>query len=384
MSKAELFKRIVVATVVMALWAGAVYLWYWRSFYVFHTDPCRLPAKLTVPTDVEVFDFEPERDCRKTMFKDSTLCDDYARTLFRAACATSSLTTVVCDITALDQLNLKNPELLHRYLAANPAWMFMENESGSSAIRRYRWTDGYWYNPSSGLCGDFDPPDLKACLKHFESYTVVLLEGAQWDEDDIDCRSGERVNIETNAWEEDEREIDIVCKGDTLALNVIEYGPCCTCRLMQAAFDFTENEFRRLAIAGDWVGAKDLLPAGSIKRGPPELRIFRDLVGRYRLETWVNPGEKGKIRLKGFEVTKEIPLTVRGRGTFRAEHIGWSEDPEEKFYASFAFGFYEYSETNDFAVRFEVWFVPANGGPERKLVERVFRVKGKERQNDGC
>ena len=23
-----------------------------------------------------------------------------------------------------------------------------------------------------------------------------------------------------------------------------------------------------------------------------------------------------------------------------------------------------------------VWFIPANGGPERKLVERVFRVKG--------
>ena len=27
----------------------------------------------------------------------------------------------------------------------------------------------------------------------------------------------------------------------------------------------------------------------------------------------------------------------------------------------------------------EIWFAPANGGPERKLVEKVFRVKGKER-----
>lgn len=379
MSKAELFKRIVVASVVAALWSGAVYFWYWRSFYVFHTDPCRLPTNLTVPTDMVVSDPEPERDCGKAMFEDSSLCDDYARTLFRAACATSSLTTVVCDITALDQLNLKNPELLHRYFAANPAWMLMEDESGCIAVRRYRWTDGYWHNPSSGLCGDFDPPDLKESLKHFESYTAVLLEDAQWDVDGIDCRSGERVNIETNAWEDDEREIDLVCKGETLSLNVMEYGPCCTCRLMQAAFDFTENEFYRLAIAGDWARAKDLLPAGSIKRGPPELRIFRDLAGRYRLETWVNPGEKGKIRLKGFEVTKEIPLTIRGNRTFQAEYIGWSEDSEEKFYANFRFGFHEYSETNDFAVRFEIWFAPANGGPERKLVERVFRVKGKER-----
>lgn len=373
MRKTELSKRIGMVSVIAALWAGAVHFWYWRSFYVFQTDPCCLPTNLTVPADIEVSDPEPERDCGKAMFEDSPLCDDYARTLFKAACATSSLATVVCDITTLDQLNLKNPELLHRYFAANPAWALLECEDGRHAIRRYRWKDGCWYNPS-GLCGDFDPPDIKKNLRHFESYTAVLLENREWD--DVDCRSGERVNIETNAWEDDEREIDLVCKGESLSLNVMEYGPCCTCRLMQAAFDFTENEFRRLAVAGDWAQAKGLLPAGSIKRGPPELRIFRDLAGRYRLETWVNPGEKGKIRLKGFEVTKDMPLTIRGNGTFRAEYTGWSEDPEEKFYANFRFNFHEYSETNDFAARFEVWFTPASGGPERKLVERVFRVKG--------
>jgi hypothetical protein len=29
-----------------------------------------------------------------------------------------------------------------------------------------------------------------------------------------------------------------------------------------------------------------------------------------------------------------------------------------------------------YPARFELWFVPSGGGPERKLVEKVFRICG--------
>ena len=369
MKRGKLLWRIVDVLVFASLWAWGGYFWYRRSFFVFYTDPNRLPSDLKIPAAVEVSDPEPERECR-TMYKDVPVCDDYARTLFRAACVTSSPTTVVCDISAMDQLYKKNPELFFRYLATSPAWKLREYcDDKRCATRRYRWTDSCWHDQSDGL---FVSDHEEA--SPLEIDTMIYLDGEEIY--GRRCLSGGRVDFAAKPTDDETREIMVICQGTNLSMMVSEVGPRGSSRLMQSTFDFIQREFSALVAAGNWGRAKRLLPEGSVRKGAAELKVFADLVGNLSFEAWVNPGEKGKVYLKAFEETKNISLTLNGVGGAPIEYVGWSDDPEEKFYASDDFSFDEYSEENDFAVRLEIWFIPASGGPERKLVERVFKVKG--------
>ena len=371
MSRRDFLRRIANVIFVVVLWWGACYFWYWRSYYAFYTFSSRLPTNLAIPAGIEVVDPEPERDCRG-MYKDSLVCDEYARTMFQAASITTSPTTVACNISALDYLYKENPELILRYMATSPAWGLQEcRDVGRCATRRYRWIDGCWHGQFD--CSFIPPRDEDGILK---THIIVYFDG-----EDIygqRCMSGERVEFMAKQTDDNDREITVVCQGTNLSMVVTEYGPRGPSRLMQPTFNFLQQEFENLAAAGNWERAKDLLPEGSMRRSAAELKVFTDLVGNLSYEAWVNPGEKGKVYLKAFEVTKNISLTLKGVGGAPIEYVGWSDDPEEKFYASDDFGFHEYSEENDFAVRLEMWFIPANGGLERKLIERVFRVKGKE------
>ena len=370
MNRSKLLWRIANVLVFAALWAWGGYFWYRRSLFVFYTDPNRLPTDLKMPATVEAHDPEPERDCR-AMYKDVPECDDYARAVYHAACVTSSSTTVVCDISAMDRLYKENPELLLRYLATTPAWRLREYcDAKRCATQRYRWTDGCWHDQHE--CSFASDPEEESPL---EIDTMVHLDGEEIY--GRRCLSGERVDFAAKPTDDETREIMVICQGTNLSMVVSEIGPRGPSRLMQPAFDFIQHEFSSLAAARNWERAKCLLPEGSVRKGTTELKVFTDLVGNLSFEAWVNPGEKGKVYLKAFEMTKNISLTLNGVGGAPIEYVGWSDDPEEKFYASDDFSFDEYSEENDFAVRLEVWFIPANGGSERKLVERVFKVKGK-------
>jgi len=351
------------------LWAWGGYFWYRRSHFAFYVDPNLLPTNLKMPTGVGVSKPEPARDCR-VICEDVSACDDYVQTMFRAATVTSSPTTVICDISEMDRLFGTNPELFLRYLATSPAWALREYNDGKRRIsQRCRWADGCWHD-------QLDCRYLTGCEtgSPLEVDTLTNLDG-----EDIygrRCLSGERVDFPVRPTDEETREIVVVCQGTNLSMMVSEFGPRGHSRLMQPTFDFIQREFHDLAAAGDWKHAIRLLPSGAVRRGAPEMTVFRDIIRHLSFEAWVNPGEKGKVYLKAFEVTRGIALTLDGVGGAPVEYVGWSADPDEKFYVSDDFSFREYSEENDFAARIEVWFRPANGGPDRKLVERVFKIDG--------
>ena len=90
----------------------------------------------------------------------------------------------------------------------------------------------------------------------------------------------------------------------------------------------------------------------------------------------VNPGEPGEVYLKAYEVTKGTRLSEGRLGERTRGYVGWSDDPEEKFSVGSEFTIYEGDWEKYYAARIELWFVPANGGKERKLTERVFKVEG--------
>ncbi len=112
-----------------------------------------------------------------------------------------------------------------------------------------------------------------------------------------------------------------------------------------------------------------------------ERRTGDGKVTGYTYNAWVNSCEQGEAYLRAFEISQEVELGFGTEGSpsdlmrHTREYSGWSDDPVEKYLVGSKLrlpgGCHK-----PFAVRLEVWFVPAGGGPERKLVERVFKVKG--------
>ena len=70
-------------------------------------------------------------------------------------------------------------------------------------------------------------------------------------------------------------------------------------------------------------------PADSFRRGGPDL-ILRNSIqgGIYEAAVWCNPGEKGMIYLKAFEITKGTPLSVERLKMSSNCIPGWSDDPQ--------------------------------------------------------
>jgi hypothetical protein len=83
------------------------------------------------------------------------------------------------------------------------------------------------------------------------------------------------------------------------------------------------------------------------------------------------------IRLWKFP--KRTPLSEDRLKEKSETRMAWSADPTERFGAKAGFTVYEGDWDKPYAARFEVWFKPDSGGPERKLAERIFKIEGWQR-----
>jgi len=121
--------------------------------------------------------------------------------------------------------------------------------------------------------------------------------------------------------------------------------------------------------------------AGRIKnQDKPALTLYNGMQpGIYVACYALNPGAPGSVYLKAFEVTQGTPLSVQRLRYSSETRMAWSENPEERFSASAGFTIYEGDWGKPYAARFEVWFKPDDGSPERKLAERIFKIEGWQR-----
>jgi hypothetical protein len=114
-----------------------------------------------------------------------------------------------------------------------------------------------------------------------------------------------------------------------------------------------------------------------VTQDDPEIHITNGVQGGiYLVHAYVNPGELGVAYLKVFEATRntrlsEFRITKRSRKKTR-----WSDDPYTQFLYNTEITVYEGDWGVYYPARFELWFVPASGGPERKLFEKIFRIEG--------
>lgn len=101
--------------------------------------------------------------------------------------------------------------------------------------------------------------------------------------------------------------------------------------------------------------------------------------GIYFVYAHVNPGEPGYAYLKVFEATKNTPLSASRMPERSTEFIGWSDKTNDQFLYNSEITVYEGDWEVYYPARFELWFVPDSGKPERKLIEKIFKIEGWQR-----
>ena len=370
----------VVALALGVLWFYEVRIWHDRTRRIFRSDPSAVWEKVFLATDIDLTD---EGLSTEDMQLDKVPTDWYSQALLHAAAdPRSSCTTVVCDIASLDRACKENREWLYRYLACNPGWCFHRWNGRLEASRRVQkgeqWHLQNWSVHFDNTHYDETLDDFVGNEDQVESACTILFEKVQYY--GPQCKSGERVPLELKPISDDCSLQDsyfnyrVVCEGDSLLLQVDEIRTFMTSRVTQVAFDLTEKEFARVSGVTNWTMLKATLPEGAVCRGAERLDIVRQKDGcGHAYQAWVNPGGPGETYLKAFELTQDHEIVLREK---TLEYVGWSNDPDEKFFIGNEIDIR--GDKKSYAARIEVWFIPAGGGPERKLVERVFRVKGKE------
>jgi hypothetical protein len=117
----------------------------------------------------------------------------------------------------------------------------------------------------------------------------------------------------------------------------------------------------------------------------PNFQIYNTFQpGLYTYAVWTNKIESGYCYLKAFEVTHNDPLSVdelKERSKIKVFNSGdttamFEMTAREGYSAEKIFTIYEGDWDKPYAARFEVWFVPDNGGQERKLAEKNFKIEG--------
>ena len=111
-----------------------------------------------------------------------------------------------------------------------------------------------------------------------------------------------------------------------------------------------------------------------------ELMLYNDFQpGMYKYLFWSNKIEKGTIYLKAYEITQNYKLSEYDLRKKSTVDIFNPTDSIMCFESKSHFTIYEGDWDKPYAARFEVWYMPDNGGQERKLLEKNFKIEGWQR-----
>lgn len=281
--------------------------------------------------------------------------------------------TLEVGLPSLSSLDQDYRELLERYLAAHPAWRVGLEKGQRFAIRRWK-VEGRWEASDSGYQSSFHPPDSP----HYQTRTRIGFSEGLWRRASQQLSPGVSTKAKLSSGNS-LFESSVGLPAGSLWVEQFEQSGTPERRITRAAFAELEKEFGRLLEDPTWSGARALLPADAIltDAAPPSLNLYESSQpGIYDVIILANPGEPGVVFLKAWEITKNQPLSARRLEERSTEWIGWSDVPEERFLSASNITIYEGDWDQYYGARFEVWFRPGSGAPERKLVERNFKIEG--------
>lgn len=280
---------------------------------------------------------------------------------------------------SLREASTDHAEMFRDYIEASPDWhVFMEREN-HFACRRW----SYGGEPRDTLHGYISEFGGET---GFQARCLLCLDRKQWgryrvqhvqegaDPAKPDMRVGNamfesRVMIECGgAW------VEIFEQSGNLERRVTE----ATVAVLELEFaEFLRNPRDAVAKARARSRALAAHPANDAPQ--PFRLVTGPQPGIYGVVYHLNPGERGSVYLQAFEATKGAPLSVERLRGMSETRMTWSSDPAERFFAKAGFMIEEGDWGQPYAARFEVWFKPDTGAPDRKLAARTFKIEGWQR-----
>jgi hypothetical protein len=281
--------------------------------------------------------------------------------------------TVPADLVHFEALVTNHPEILMRYLEASPAWRVFEVRGAKYATRRWK-IDGEWRYERHGW---YFSTHINWERDFFTHRFTIGLDGRPWAGTlggATRMRTGETERLAITTINGVEESHCVITAGP-MVVDCFEQSPGKERRLTNAALAYLEAELAPLAKSPTAETILASLPTEAIQNGDPGI-ILSGRGGIYYAEIRINPGEPGMIYLKAFEITTNHRLSSKRLKDKSNERTGWSTDSNEKFLSSTRFTIYEGDSKQYYGARFEVWFVPDSGEPERKLLDKNFRIEG--------
>lgn len=309
--------------------------------------------------------------------------DAEAGALFPVKAPSTGKTGIEIENLELPHFDGENRELLLRHLATSCKWRVTEEGGKIYAVRRHVDENGNWITSLNGYVSRLLEP-----AGHSQYRTVIGIDGPIYQQNfhaqEVRAVAGKvapTIRIAVN----NERESYFCDKFGLHMLEIFEETP-----FLQRDYTITElhllnaelNQLNSSPIARSRGFDPHLMPAFSMGLNKSELRVRKSDSGGgiYYVDAFANPGESGKSYLKVFEATRNTRLSAGRVSKDSLEYIGWSNNSRETFFYDSLIQIDEGNWHTFYPARFELWFQPSDQSkPERKLLERTFRICGWER-----
>lgn len=280
------------------------------------------------------------------------------------------------SVPSLRRASKEFPKEFRDYIDAAPEWGGFPEQGNRFAARRWKY-GGEYRDTLHGYHSEFNG---KA---GFQTRCLLCLDKKQWSRYEVQTvpESAKPIAPEMTVGNNlDANRVMIDCDG--VWLELYEESGTRERRVTKATLRMLEHEFAEFlknpaaAVAAARQRSRDIALATANKTGVPLMLQNGMQPGMYVARYTLNPGEPGLVYLKAFEVTQGTPLSTDSLRAASEKPMTWSKEPSEKFGAKAGFMIYEGDWGKPYAARFEVWFKPESGAPERKLAESVFKIEG--------
>lgn len=334
---------------------------------------------LKIPDDIEIS--EPEHDSTDSWGENRPKGSDGFQEAVRNALVLpgDNITELTPAMPSLRKASTDHLKTFIEYVEASPDWHVFIEQGNRFASRRW----SYGGEPRDTLHGYIS--ELSGSPQ-FQTRCILCLDRRQWSRYSVQkVQEGTRpIKPETSIGNElHESRIMVDCGG--VWTEIFEQSENPERRVTKATIAYLEAEFSAFLL-----NPEDAVTTARAKSRELAARLagndgqaFRLLTGMqpgiYGVAYSLNPGEPGSVYLRVFEVTKGTPLSVDRLEAASRTRMTWSADPSERFGAKTGFTIYEGDWGKPYAARFEVWFTPDSGKPDRKLAERIFKIEGWQR-----
>jgi hypothetical protein len=284
--------------------------------------------------------------------------------------------------SVLDRFQDGRRALLERYLASSAAWQVTDDGGRRVALRR-RFERGQWQTVLNMYFTEPDGPSEVTPQFQSSHRTRIFLDGTALDPYLVSAVHGEArvgassvdVPLVFNPNDAGHFQSRLWIRGTDMAMEIDDGSDTMPRELTRTKLSEVCKELDQLESQESSLGIDSILPDGSVANS--EMFSIDGELGDYQAAGYVNPGQNGFVYVRAFDQRSGARLSEKETRK-RREYTGWSSISDRYYYFGVQFFIDEGDSEHTYPARFELWFRPEDGGPERRLMTTERSINGSE------